>query len=630
MKAAPTQLSIPLSQLVPSRRNPRKVKPGREAHHRLVALIRSQGLLQPLLIRPMEGKPKRYEIVAGERRLKALQEIHRGNGDPKIPCVLREVDTATADALSLGENFAREAMHALDEAEAFDRLSRVEGKDAEMIAADFGVTEHYVRQRAKLASLAGVVKSAYREGTIDTSIAEALSAVPADRQELIWKELNGQPRHAEQVRRIIASAWIDASFALFDLSKVPEHAVTKDLFNEKILVERTAFMRSQTEALEAQKLNLVDQGWKHVVAGNHPDLEPQIQSMDEAPREYDKETAKKLDRINERRQKLDAKFADLDDDNGPNDAKAEALSEQIETLDDEARQIVRGAPVQYAEETKAIGTVFLVLDPSGEVRTHHRLPRVPVRASTGEAGGALPAQEQKIPSSEDLSDRQLATTFTHLTLAVRQALLKDAKARKRILVLILHEKVRSEALAIRHEANGVTLHADHTEDFQSPALTALRERRAKVDPFAKQPGVNDCDAYTKLSKFSEKQLDALIDVLTVQLVDAHMLRRTKLVEVLAEELKIDVPRSWRPDAKWLSSYQKIQLAHLVTELKGAVHAPAPERKKSELIELLAKLFADAAEGKLEDKQLADRVNRWLPSNLRKEDTEKQNIIRSRT
>src|SRR5207248_1613739 len=97
MKSALMQLSVPLSHLVPSRRNPRKVKPGREAHQRLVALIRSQGLLQPRVVRPAAGKPKRYEVVAGDRRLRALKEIHGNDGDPKILCVLRDVDAATAD-----------------------------------------------------------------------------------------------------------------------------------------------------------------------------------------------------------------------------------------------------------------------------------------------------------------------------------------------------------------------------------------------------------------------------------------------------------------------------------------------------------------------------------------------------
>ena len=91
---------------------------------------------------------------------------------------------------------------------------------------------------------------------------------------------------------------------------------------------------------------------------------------------------------------------------------------------------------------------------------------------------------------------------------------------------------------------------------------------------------------------------------------------------LATLLTVNIRDHWRPDAAWLSGFQKIQLAHLVAELKGTVHAPAPEKKKSELVEMLDKLFADAATGKLEDKQLTARVNSWLPLILRngKKDT----------
>jgi ParB family chromosome partitioning protein len=151
MQTRLVQLTVALSKLVSSKRNPRKLKPRPEAHHRLVALIRSQGLLQPLLVRPLKGKDKQYEVVAGERRLRALREVHKNDGDPKIPCVMRDVDTAMAAAFSLGENFGREPMHPLDEAEAFANLARSDGTDAEAIAAEFGVKGRYVRQRMKLA-----------------------------------------------------------------------------------------------------------------------------------------------------------------------------------------------------------------------------------------------------------------------------------------------------------------------------------------------------------------------------------------------------------------------------------------------------------------------------------------------
>jgi hypothetical protein len=198
---------------------------------------------------------------------------------------------------------------------------------------------------------------------------------------------------------------------------------------------------------------------------------------------------------------------------------------------------------------------------------------------------------------------------------VRDALLNNATARKRILALILHPKFRSEALAIRHDANGTTLHAS-SEGFNSEAFTRVEEKRVKLDPFEKGHFVEDTLGYEQLQKLSAAKLDALIDLLIAECITAHMQRPTALVQQLASELKVNVRDFWRPDRQWLSSFQKIQLAHLITELKGAVHAPAPETKKSALVEMLAKLFADAADGKLEDKQLAGRVNAWLPSNLR--------------
>ena len=219
-------------------------------------------------------------------------------------------------------------------------------------------------------------------------------------------------------------------------------------------------------------------------------------------------------------------------------------------------------------------------------------------------GGSV--QEPTPPNSDDLSDRQLADTFTHEALAVRDAVLKNTAVRKRLLAMILHEKVHSE-LAVRHDANAVTLHASG-KDFSSTVFDALREKRMKLDPFQQE---YFCEARQASSK-----LDALIDLLIVDCITAHMQRRTELVHHLATGLKVNVRDNWRPDAAWLSGFQKIQLAHLIAELKGPAHAPAPERRKSELIEVLAKLFADAVDGKLENEQLAKRVNSWLPSNLR--------------
>jgi ParB family chromosome partitioning protein len=613
MKTALVQLSVPLSRLVASRRNPRKVKPGRDAHQRLVALIRSQGLLQPLVVRRLEGK--RYEVVAGGRRLRALQDIHNDDGDPKIPCVLRDVDVATADALSLGENFGQEPMHPLDEAEAFAKLATADGKDADAIAAEFGVPVHYVRQRMKLSALAEPVKAAHREGAIDTATAEAFAAVPEDRQLEVWKELDGHPRHAEHVRNVIANAWIDAQHALFDWSALPASAVSRDLFGDRVLIERKAFMDAQTSALDAQRQALTEEGWKEVVIGRREDVQDRLYSMDAPECEYDEQTSRKLAKIATRKEKLEATSQKIGDGD---EAKVNRLQQRYDELEAEEQEIIKQAPEHFSEETKALATSFLILDPDGRVHREYRLPRhrhQRAAGGNGDIAGGGAGEKPKPPSSDELSDKQLAVTFTHQALAVREALLASAPARRRVLALILHEKVRSEALAVRHDANGITLSATR-EGFSSAAFDRLQEKRSKLDPFQKEHSVEDASAYERLSKLSAAKLDALIDILIVECITAHLQRRTELVHTLAEELKVNIRDHWRPDAEWFSSFQKIQLAHLITELKGPVHAPAPERKKSELVEILGKLFADAAEGKLEDKQLADRVNGWLPSNLR--------------
>jgi hypothetical protein len=341
--------------------------------------------------------------------------------------------------------------------------------------------------------------------------------------------------------------------------------------------------------------------------------------MDALPKEFDPATTKKLAKIDADQRKLEQAAEKLDEND---EARLQRLQSRFDALEAKQREIEASAPVHYSEETKARATVFLMLDPDGRVHREYRVPRSKGKASTdGDRGrgsrasgsaGAVSVPEP--PTSDDLGDRQLAVTFTHQALCVREALLKNARARKRVLALLLHEKVRSEALAIRHDANGTTLHA--SSDFKSPMYDRLQAIRAKLDPFVKSHYVEDVAAYDQLGQLSEKKLDTLIDLLLAELVTAHLQRPTELVCRLAEELKVNVRADWKPDAEWLGGFQKIQLAHLITELKGAVHAPAPERKKSELVAQLAKLFADAADGKLEDKALADNCNAWLPANLR--------------
>lgn len=621
-------LTIPLSQLTASRRNPRRVKPEREAHRRLVASIRAHGLLEPLIVQPTDDGTA-YRVIAGNRRLAALRDVYRGasggasggtsGGDPEIPCQVRDVDRDTADALSLSENFAREGMHPLDEAEAFAKLASVECKGVAAIASEFGVSGGYVRQRMKLATLAEAVKAAYRNDEIDTGTAEAFAAVPVKRQLEVWEEVGGNPRDARHVRAVIENGWIDSRHALFDVDTLAEGAVSRDLFRERVLIERGVFLEAQADALIAEREALIEDGWGEVVIAARADVQDRLWSMAPVEGVVDEQTAAKLAAIDEQRTKLEAELYGLDEDD---ETGLDALYEQLDELDRQQETLHNDAPRHYTEAIKAQATVFLLLDPDGQVRREERMPKptraVNVNGHTHTVSGT-DGKTPPPPTSDDLNDRQKATTYTHQALAVRGALLDDDKPRRRVLALLLHEKLRADGLTVRHEPNTTDLHADKAEGFASSVGDALRKRQAELDPFEGDHSLDEAEAYRRLGDLPDAQLDALIDVLTVRAVIASLHRPTELVGVLAKDLGVNVRDYWRPDAEWLAGYKKIQLAHLIGQLRGPVHeGPALNRKKSELVAELATLFNDAAEGRLDDPELIGRVNAWLPANLRGE------------
>jgi ParB family chromosome partitioning protein len=593
-------MNVPLSKLIANRTNPRKVKPERDAHKRLVASIRAHGLLEPLVVRPENGH---FRIIAGDRRLAALRSVYK-DAEVSVPCVVRKVDAHGAEELAVAENFIREPMHPLDEAEAFARMASVDRKGISAIAAEFGVGETYVRQRMKLAGRCNAVKAAYRSGTIDTGTAEAFAAVPEARQEELWKETGGNPRHARHIRNLIEDHWIDAKHALFDVSSLPDGSVTSDLFRECVLIERGAFMQAQAAALAAEREKLIEDGWAEVVTGERDDVQGRLYSMAEAEPQFTDSERAKLKRLDAKRQKLES-----GDD-------PDSASPELEAIDGEADAILDKAQGRFDEASKSRITVFLVLSPEGEVERHYRIPRPGPKGRNGQgpSGAALDALPPP-PTANDLSDRQRAAAFTHEAIAVRHAVAANALVRKRLLVLALHDKVQTDALAIRLEANGTTIHVEGSETIGSETFAKLRSQRDAIDPFKGEQSFDEADAYRKLCKVPEKVLDRLIAVLITDCLSGHGQRETPLLGILAKELDVSVRKHWTPDADWLSGYQKIQLADLIGTLKGSVYGSAAlQRKKSELVEELAALFSQAANAPqgFNDPALAERVNSWMP------------------
>ena len=134
----------------------------------LTASIEASGLLQPVIVRPRNGK---YELIAGERRWRAVQRL----GWPKIPAIVKDVDDQTLLTLALIENLQRNDLTAIDEAAGYQRLGKEFDLPQAEIARLVGRNRSTVANMLRLLKLPAEVKTLVQEGKLSEGHARALA-----------------------------------------------------------------------------------------------------------------------------------------------------------------------------------------------------------------------------------------------------------------------------------------------------------------------------------------------------------------------------------------------------------------------------------------------------------------------
>ncbi len=148
-----------------------------EALQELAASIKSQGIVQPIVVRLIEG-PNRYEIVAGERRWRAAQIA----GLHEIPAIVRDLSDQVAASVALIENIQREQLNALEEAQALHRLIHEFGMTHQDVADAVGRSRATVSNLLRLLELHTEVKKMLEAGELEMGHARALAGLPATTQ----------------------------------------------------------------------------------------------------------------------------------------------------------------------------------------------------------------------------------------------------------------------------------------------------------------------------------------------------------------------------------------------------------------------------------------------------------------
>lgn len=261
---------IPLQKLQVSNLNVRKhhVEQGLEV---LVASIKAQGVLVPLIVRPFkaDGDGQRFEVLAGQRRYRACVALAEEGIDEPLPCVVVEPgDDANALDISLAENLTQLPMNPMEQHEAFAALLKLK-MPITNIATRYGVTERIVQQRLALAKLIPALKQEVQKGSIGLQEIQILTMATANQQRewlALYREQPYQAPHGSSLRAwVCGGGAIETGVALFPLEQYQGPLVT-DLFGDKTYFgDNAAFWALQTAAIEQKKTELEKSGWSKVV-----------------------------------------------------------------------------------------------------------------------------------------------------------------------------------------------------------------------------------------------------------------------------------------------------------------------------------------------------------------------------
>ncbi len=189
--------SLSVNLLQPGKYQPR-TRMDEESLADLADSIKAQGVMQPILVRPIEGL--RYEIIAGERRFRAAKLA----GLDSVPVLVRDVPDEAAAAMSLIENIQREDLNPLEEAHGVARLIREFQFTHEQAAQAIGRSRSATSNLLRLINLAAPVQQMVMDEQLDMGHARALLAVGAAQQILLASRIAAGQLSVRETEALVA------------------------------------------------------------------------------------------------------------------------------------------------------------------------------------------------------------------------------------------------------------------------------------------------------------------------------------------------------------------------------------------------------------------------------------------
>ena len=211
------QRALPVDHLQPGKYQPR-TQMDRVSLEELAASIRAQGLMQPILVRPLSAD--RFEIVAGERRWRAAQMA----GLSEVPALIREIPDESALAMALIENIQRENLNPLEEAQGLQRLIDEFSMTHQQAADAVGRSRPTASNLLRLLQLAQPVQDLLMRSDIDMGHARALLPLSSALQIQLAQRVVQKGHSVRDTERLVQNALKPAPEKL---SKTPDRDVLR-------------------------------------------------------------------------------------------------------------------------------------------------------------------------------------------------------------------------------------------------------------------------------------------------------------------------------------------------------------------------------------------------------------------
>jgi len=192
--------SLKLTHLQPGRYQPR-TRMDEGSLYELAESIRSQGIMQPVLVRPLSGgAPGRYEIIAGERRFRAAALA----GLDEVPVLVKEVADEAAAVMALIENIQREDLNPLEEAQGLQRLVTEFALTHEQAAQAVGRSRSAASNLLRLLNLTEPVQQMLLAGDIEMGHARALLGLSGAQQITGAQQIAGRKLSVREAEKLVA------------------------------------------------------------------------------------------------------------------------------------------------------------------------------------------------------------------------------------------------------------------------------------------------------------------------------------------------------------------------------------------------------------------------------------------